>query len=103
VTNKKGIFEFILGGETDPKLLEIRVFNNATKLTAYKQQTETAKSNNVSNCPICASGNQVNRDKIWNIDDMDADHISAWSKGGKTNSDNCEVLCKSHNRAKGNK
>lgn len=103
VTNKKGIFEFVLGGEADLKLLEIRVFNNATKLTAYKQQTEIAKSKNLSNCPICASGNQVNKSKIWSIDDMDADHISAWSKGGKSNSDNCEVLCKSHNRAKGNK
>lgn len=26
----------------------------------------------------------------------------AWSKGGETTLDNCEMLCKSHNRAKGN-
>ena len=32
----------------------------------------------------------------------DADHVAAWSKGGKTEESNCELLCKSHNRAKGN-
>lgn len=103
VSSKKGIFEFVLGGESDTKLLEVRVFNQATKLTAYKKQIEEAKAKGVSNCPICAVGNEVNKAKIWNIDDMDADHISAWSKGGKSNAENCEVLCKSHNRAKGNK
>ena len=34
---------------------------------------------------------------------MDADHVTAWSKGGATNNDNCEMLCKTHNRAKGNR
>lgn len=33
---------------------------------------------------------------------MDADHVTAWSKGGETTLNNCEMLCKSHNRAKGN-
>ncbi|MGV0432304.1 HNH endonuclease [Corynebacterium sp. 20_84] len=33
---------------------------------------------------------------------MDADHVTAWSKGGSTEEGNCELLCKSHNRAKGN-
>lgn len=37
------------------------------------------------------------------LDDMDADHVAAWSKGGKTSPENCQMLCKSHNRAKGNK
>ena len=40
--------------------------------------------------------------KIWPLKDMDADHVAAWSKGGKTEESNCELLCKSHNRAKGN-
>ena len=35
--------------------------------------------------------------------EMDADHVTAWSKGGTTDIKNCEMLCKSHNRAKGNK
>ena len=33
----------------------------------------------------------------------DADHVAAWSKGGETNAANCQMLCKTHNRAKGNK
>ena len=41
------------------------------------------------------------RNKI--IDEMDADPVSAWSKGGATDIKNCEMLCKTHNRAKGNK
>lgn len=34
---------------------------------------------------------------------MDADHVTAWSKGGATDIKNCQILCKTHNRAKGNK
>lgn len=48
-------------------------------------------------------GHNANKDKTWKLDGMDADHVSAWSKGGKTDISNCEMLCKTHNRAKGNK
>lgn len=34
---------------------------------------------------------------------MHADHVTAWSKGGLTKLDNCEMLCRPHNLAKGNK
>lgn len=34
---------------------------------------------------------------------MDADHVTAWSKGGSTDMDNCQMLCQTHNRAKGNR
>jgi 5-methylcytosine-specific restriction endonuclease McrA len=34
---------------------------------------------------------------------MDADHVTAWSNGGATSISNCQMLCKTHNRAKGNK
>ena len=37
------------------------------------------------------------------INEMDADHVTSWSKGGATNIKNCQMLCKTHNRAKGNK
>ena len=40
---------------------------------------------------------------IWKLAEMDADHVTAWSKGGAIDRANCEMLCKSHNRAKGNK
>ena len=43
------------------------------------------------------------KDNERKIDEMDADHVSAWSKGGETNIKNCQMLCKTHNRAKGNK
>ena len=46
---------------------------------------------------------RANKTKIWKLAEMDADHVTAWSKGGTTDIKNCEMLCKSHNRAKGNK
>lgn len=103
VTCKKGIFEYVLGGCTDSRLLEIRVFDNHIKNTVYQRQTAEAKAKGVSNCPLCALGNNANKTRIWKITEMDADHVSAWSKGGGTNIDNCEMLCQTHNRAKGNK
>jgi len=103
VKNRKGIFEYILGGSVDTKLLDVRVFDEATKKSVYTQQTKKAKDENVSNCPLCALGNDANKIKIWQIKEMDADHIAAWSKGGATDINNCQMLCKTHNRAKGNK
>lgn len=103
VKSRKGIFEFVLGGCQDTKLLEIRMFDEATKKSTYAQQTAEAKTNSISNCPYCAIGHDVNKTKIWDLKDMDADHVAAWSKGGATNAANCQMLCKSHNRAKGNK
>lgn len=48
-------------------------------------------------------GNDSNKARIWKFDEMDADHVTAWSKGGATDISNCQMLCKTHNRAKGNK
>jgi 5-methylcytosine-specific restriction endonuclease McrA len=45
----------------------------------------------------------ANKSKIWKLSDMDADHLAAWSKGGSTNINNCQMLCKTHNHAKGNR
>ena len=57
----------------------------------------------VSSVPWGGTANNVmGKAKIWPLKDMDADHVAAWSKGGKTEESNCELLCKSHNRAKGN-
>jgi 5-methylcytosine-specific restriction endonuclease McrA len=103
VTDRKGIFEYILGGSVDTKLLNIRVFNDATKKTAYSKQTAEAKAKNKSNCSHCAIGHDANKSKIWKLEEMDADHVAAWSKGGETMAENCEMLCKTHNRAKGNR
>jgi len=103
VKNRKGVFEYVLGGETDTKILDVRVFDDATKKVVYINQTDKAKKDVVSNCPLCAIGHDANKSKIWEQKDMDADHVAAWSKGGATDITNCQMLCKSHNRAKGNR
>ena len=103
VNDKKGIYEFILGGCFDTKLLNIRIFDTKTKTVVYTRQTADAKKKGVSNCPFCAIGHDSNSKKIWKQAEMDADHVSAWSKGGLTDIANCQMLCKSHNRAKGNR
>lgn len=103
VKSRKGIFEYLLGGCEDTKLLDVRVFDEATKKSIYKQQRAEAEAQGISNCPLCAVGNNSNNIKIWELKDMDADHVSAWSKGGATEPHNCQMLCKTHNRAKGNK
>lgn len=103
VINKRGIVEYILGGCSDTKLLNIRIFGEADKQTVYEQQTITAREQGVSNCPLCAMGNDANHDRIWKLSEMDADHVTAWSRGGSTDISNCQMLCKTHNRAKGNK
>ncbi len=103
VKNRRGVFEYILGGSQDTKLLNIRIFDEPAKKTIYKKQTKVAQAKNESNCPFCALGNDSNKEKIWQLNEMDADHVTAWSKGGDTSIENCQMLCKTHNRAKGNK
>ena len=104
VVNKSGVFEYVLGGCVDSKLLAVRVFDEAAKRQVYKVQTAAANAKGVSNCPYCAIAENVAlRTKIYKLEEMDADHISAWSKGGATEVSNCQMLCKTHNRSKGNK
>ena len=103
VTNKKGIFEYVLGGCEDKKLLNVRVFDKNIIKKVYKKQTDEAIKKGISNCPLCACGHDANKSKIWEMKDMDADHVTAWSKGGETSEKNCQMLCKTHNRAKGNR
>lgn len=103
VKDRRGIFEFVLGGSRDFKLLDIRIFDDATKKSVYTTQTTEAVTSGVSNCPHCAIGHDANRSKIWRLEEMDADHVAAWSRGGATDISNCQMLCKTHNRAKGNR
>ena len=100
---RRNIYEYVLGGETYTKLLNIRIFEESTKKLAYKRQTDSAKEKGVSNCPLCAIGSNANKTRIYSINEMDADHVTAWSKGGATSIENCEMLCKTHNCVKGNK
>ncbi len=103
VEDKKNIFEYVLGGKKDVKLLNIRIFSKSDKATVYAQQTRAAKAKGESNCPLCAIGHGATCTKIWKPEEMDADHVTAWSKGGATSIANCQMLCKTHNRAKGNR
>ena len=103
VRNRRGIWEFVLGGEIDTKLLEVRVFDEPTKKTTYAKCTKAAKLKSKSNCSLCADGLGPNKSKIWKYDEMEADHILAWSKKGVTSASNCQMLSKTHNRAKGNR
>jgi 5-methylcytosine-specific restriction endonuclease McrA len=102
VKDRKGVYEYILGGLTETKLLDVRVFDEASKRSTYAKQTKTAQERGKSNCSHCALGHDSNKTKVWAFSEMEADHVTAWSKGGATSATNCEMLCKTHNRAKGN-
>lgn len=103
VKAKAGIFEYILGGEQDTRLLNIRVFDDTVKKRVWKKQTIDAKAKGHSNCPLCTVGNTSNKSRIWDLREMEADHVHAWSHGGSTDESNCQMLCLTHNRVKGNR
>ncbi len=103
VENRKGIFEYLLGGSTDKRLLNVRVFDTQVKRVAYAKQKQEAVAKGESNCPHCAIGHSANKSRIYKFEEMDADHVSAWSKGGESSAENCQMLCITHNRAKGNR
>ena len=103
VKSRSGVFAFILGGESNTFLLDVRMFDDGIKRAVYEAQTAQAKHDGVSNCPLCAVGHDANASRIQKLSEVDADHVTAWSKGGATDISNCQMLCKTHNRAKGNK
>ena len=82
VQKKSGIYEYILTGEK--KLLNLRTFSNRDKITRYNQQNGL--------CAICG--------KPFDINEMHADHITPWSKGGQTILENCQILCRDCNLKK---
>ena len=84
VQKKSGIYEYILTGEK--KVLNLRTFPDQDKRTLYEQQNGL--------CAICG--------KPFDIKEMHADHIIPWSKGGKTDLSNGQMLCTTCNLAKSN-
>ncbi len=86
VTKYAGIYEYILGGETNRSLLSLRTFDEPTKRLKYKEQKGL--------CAICR--------KPFAYKEMQGDHILPWSKGGTTITDNCQMLCTTCNLAKSN-
>jgi len=90
VSNKKGIYSYIL--TNDEKHLSIRAFTESQKRAAYENQKGI--------CPLCKGDNKK---KKWEYEEMEGDHITPWSEGGKTSPDNLQMLCKECNRRKGKK
>lgn len=103
VNDRKGIYEYVLGRCQDTRLLNIRLFDDRIKKRVYLKQTEQAKAKGISNCPLCVIADGADKGRIWKESEMDADHVSAWSRGGATDEANCQMLCKTHNRIKGNR
>lgn len=90
VTKKSGIYPYVLTREE--KYLSIRAFTDKMKRETYERQKGI--------CPRC---NGKNKKKKWRIEEMEADHITPWHEGGKTTAENCQMLCKKHNRTKSGK
>ncbi len=91
VTKRSGIYEYLLSG--NEKHLNIRAFTENEKRLVYERQKGI--------CPHCK---EEGREKThYEIDEMEADHITPWCEGGKTSVENCQLLCKEHNRRKSNK
>lgn len=87
VTKKSGVYEYVL--TDDERTLNIRAFSAGQKRAAYERQQGI--------CPFCKA---EGIDKKWELSEMDADHIIPWSQGGHTVTENCQMLCKPHNRRK---
>ena len=90
VTNKKGIYSYLL--INDEKYLSIRAFTDSQKRAAYEKQKGI--------CPLCKGDNKK---KKWEYEEMEGDHLTPWSVGGKTSPDNLQMLCKDCNRRKSGK
>lgn len=82
ITNQRGIYEYVLSG--DERHLSIRRFSDKMARTAYERQ----------------GGKCVRCGKEFAIEEMQADHITPWAKGGKTVAENCQMLCADCNRRK---
>lgn len=85
VTNKKGIYSYVL--DAQEKHLNIRTFSNNQKREAYERQKGI--------CPVCK--------EHFEIEEMEGDHITPWHEGGRTSAENCQMLCKEDNRRKSGK
>ncbi len=82
VTKKSGIYPYVLTRQE--RYLNIRTFTDKQKREAYERQNGV--------CKKCK--------KHFEIEEMEADHITPWHEGGKTTAENCQMLCKQDNRTK---
>lgn len=84
VTKKSGIFPYVLTRQE--KYLSIREFTDNLKRETYEKQKG-----------VCTNCKQK-----FDFSEMEADHITPWVEGGKTITENCQMLCKDCNRRKSN-
>ena len=85
VTKKSGVYEYVLTRKK--QCLNLRVFTDSQKRTVFEKQK--------GKCPMCK--------KTFAIEEMEGDHITPWHEGGKTDTENCQMLCKECNRRKSGK
>ncbi len=85
ITRHAGIYEYLIDGEE--RHLSLRAFSEKMKRTAYEKQKGI--------CPVCK--------EHFEYEEMEGDHITPWHLGGKTTSENCQMLCQSDNRTKSGK
>ncbi len=88
VTKKSGIYPYVLTKQE--RYLSIRAYTDKMKREAYERQKGV--------CPWCKK--EKKEKQKWDIEEMEADHITPWHEGGKTIAENCQMLCKEHNRTK---
>lgn len=91
VEKKSGIYPYIL--TKDEKYLSLRAFSASMKQKVYEKQKGI--------CPHCK--NEKKEKVHWELEEMEGDHITPWRDGGKTLEENCQMLCKDHNRRKSGK
>ncbi|WP_428047175.1 HNH endonuclease family protein [Candidatus Proelusimicrobium excrementi] len=82
VTDKKGVYDYVLTG--NERSLNLRLFSDKIKRQTYEKQKGI--------CVKCGGK--------FTLSEMEADHITPWSKGGHTTAENCQMLCKDCNRRK---
>lgn len=85
IKNKPGIYWYVMDG--NERHLDLRTFDEKIRRETYERQKGI--------CPICG--------KKFEFNEMHADHIKPWCKGGRTVVENCQMLCRKCNQEKGGK
>ena len=102
------IFDSILGIFSSDLAIDLGtantcVFVKGQGLVLREPSVVAVKKDSRGNKEVLAVGHDANARRIWKFSEMDADHVTPWSKGGATDISNCQMLCRTHNRAKGNR
>ena len=94
VHSSNGTYEYLLGGESKPQLLDVRLFEPKDKRAAYELQTKKAEATGESGCPLCALTRRSNRAPT----EIDAGGVTPWPRGGSTSLSDLTMLCGTQSR-----